>query len=279
VNANFFIIIGVITAAVTSFFLPYGFYLKSHEKRNKQQTAVISSEPTLDYKNITHSKKSLEKTIELLHVEAQLNYFINLLGSPRFKDKFGQYNEYIFVNKYSYIQAVTDMNNTVKMFSVTTRREDFSPKIVTPFLQELILGKTIFSEIESTPQEIRGMLYARLRHLCYYEIYLVNPGNYQYFILSINPTGFINKIGDTNLLSRGISFPENAIMDENLINFRNDSSINTYSITSPLFTEFIKNDDIIYGPDRINFGPRIDQVTLTNNWIFPGSEKRKKRSE
>lgn len=143
------------------------------------------------------------------------------------------------------------------LYSVTTRRKNFSPTLLLgPYTLdnrclEIRLGRTRFVEIESfaKPERIRSTLGAR-RFYYYEEYYFGNPAKYQTFLFGIGDAGYSHRDhpGIPALLSEGIDDP--AIRE-----FRQDAVINTYAITAPLLIP----EDLLKG---FWFGADHDQVRV-----------------
>jgi hypothetical protein len=167
------------------------------------------------------------------------------------------YIEYVFIDRDFYVHAVTDVENTVQVYSVTSRTRRFRPKFRPPggssetrarWLRnlgfhyrfrpqtEVTLCKTRFAALE-TPQAAAGWVGAHNWH--YFEAFSYgNPGNYQTFVYSINDAGPLvghPRMADMNDFATG--YPEagaNRDLNE-LAEFRRNARINTYSVVGPDF--------------------------------------------
>lgn len=201
-------------------------------------------------------KHLLLKKINKLAPEVTIDYFINNLGNPTIVNRGENQKEYIFVFKWAYVSASTDLNGQVLMFSVTTRSKRFKPHIILgPFSTEnkvivVKLGKTTFSHLDKigTGKVVSGM--GARRGYYVEEYYFGNPGNYQTFAFSFNQAGY----GKGDYLCV-LNFGAESSADPRIQVFRNDTTINTYSITSPYITlEEIENGS--------NPGPNYDQVRV-----------------
>ncbi len=141
-------------------------------------------------------------------------------------------NEYVFINNLCYITAITDKNGKIISYSVTTRSKDFNPEL-RPY-QELsvTLARTKFSELPDAFEKNEVNVGAHNFH--YQETYYFgNPGNYLTYIFSINDAGYVEI--NTN------EYP--TILDDLILNdpqklkkFRENSYINTYTVTDVFFT-------------------------------------------
>jgi len=161
-----------------------------------------------------------------LGTNAQLAYFTSVLGEPpamrrTFESEISRFDEYgrwvpdsktfievVYIDRDFYVQALTDVDETVHAYSVTTRSKHFRPSFRPPggFAVErhlvlrrlglhyryernrgIKLGKTRFAEL-MTPNQAASWVGAHNAH--YFEaVYLGNPGLYQTFVYSINDAG------------------------------------------------------------------------------------------
>lgn len=139
--------------------------------------------------------------LKKLAPDVYISHFHGLLGEPTFKNVTGSLEEYVYVHKYFYIQAVTDANGGVLFFSVTRRRKEFRPQVwgqevgwspdrSTGVLQ---LGKFAFARLKDvgTPDGARSWLGANRFHFSE-SYYFGNPGSYQTYILGLNQAGFMD---------------------------------------------------------------------------------------
>jgi hypothetical protein len=144
---------------------------------------------TLGYKGVQRRKLSR------LAAGVNIGYFKEILGSAAFLNTKSSRTEsstdidvedgpreYIFVNKYFYVQAIADSRDRVLAFSVTSRNKRFNPTLMLgPYSTDNLrirvrLGKTGFVELSSLarPASISSSLGAR-RFSYYEEYYFGNP--------------------------------------------------------------------------------------------------------
>jgi len=165
--------------------------------------------------------------------------------------------ENIYVDRDFYVQALTDKDNTVLAFGVTTRKKWFRPKLLSPggywrepgLIRRVLrlggrispifnvkLGKTRFSELEQ-PVAVAGFLGAH--NFGYWEAHwLGHPGNYQHYVFGVNdarPRAF----DSTSVLfptgaSWELSWPDAAQTHfekvSHLGTFRSAAAPNTYAV-------------------------------------------------
>lgn len=142
-----------------------------------------------------HVKSSLEK-VESLAAGVNIGVYQNEFGQPTFinnphsstikiKEK-----EYVFVNTDFYLDAVTDMNDTVLYFAVTTRDESFHPTFKRP--ASITLGVSRFIDIKSEPNYVVGCQFTGPK-FSYYETHNYGwAGDYLDFGFGVNPAGYYN---------------------------------------------------------------------------------------
>lgn len=233
----------------------------------------------LYYKTNIGYKNQLLSKIDKLSAGVNIGIFIEYFGAPTFKTKLDDTNvyEYIFLDdKYYYIQALTDLDESVLAYSVTTRDKQFNPEITLPLSRAIIengkvigskdislkveLGKTRFVDL-GKPNEIISRLGA---HDFYYSerYYYGNPGFYQTYYFTQNEMGYIRNIApqDFNLEVDDLGEKKEDIKstDKDVSDFRKNFIINTYTITAPLVdfdSEIFKN---------LQFGPNKYQVRVIN---------------
>lgn len=164
-------------------------------------------------------------------------FFVSILGTPIFVKK-GMQNtkRCVFVHNLFYVEAVTNLDDEVQMFSVTTRSENFNPILILgPYTTDntfvsVQLGKTKFSELDILGYEGRVESGVGNRRAFYNEeYYFGNPGLYQTYVLSYNDAG----TREINATAADLNAGANTTTDPRLKELRTHSVINTYSITAP----------------------------------------------
>lgn len=212
------------------------------------------------YVNTFGQKAVAYQNISKLAAEEQIGYFNSALGQPVFKNAVGTLDEFIYVNKYFFVQALCDKGGRVVLYSITTRSKDFNPVFtrasysgsqssskITKVDQKIILGETSFTlaaYILGVPDGLKS--FAGVRRYGYSEAYYFgNPGNYQYFIFSQNDAGVnINNTYLDRQLTIGLFDVSNMInptkttltlSEKDISSYREKAIINTYTVTSPNF--------------------------------------------
>ena len=227
------------------------------------------------YSNTLGYKEGLIKNLQLLSAGVNINYLKTIFGQPCFVNKKEQRIEYIFVNKYYYLQAITNTDDKVLATSITTREPNFNPLIsLGPYTTDrktfnVELGKTTFFELEKNgfgkPTSVSGGIGNR-RFFYGEEYYFGNPGNYQYYYFSLNDAGYI-KYSEGDDWSLPLIDEQGKVKLENpkTENFRKNQIINTFTITDPLVNT---NDVCFSGFAEDNsekcfyLGPDLDQVRI-----------------
>lgn len=243
---------------------------------NRQSFLRSSEQKTQESEGLLESSRRLVK----LANEVQVNYFIKILGDPVFinyaKDR--TQKEYIFVDKRFYLQAVTNSDDKVLAYSVTTRLKDFNPKVwAVPNEQKtpVVLGRTSLEELASInyggPRKCYGFIGNTTPSFYFEEYYYGNPGNYQTYLFGLNDAGYwdwqavgLEQINEAKLLERDIyhdvkerTIPVNLYDCGSIPNkLRKDLSINTTMVVGP----FIDPKEI-----KFNLGINRNQVRLLGN--------------
>lgn len=222
-------------------------------------------------------KRKMIKNLSLLSADVNIGYFINILGNPVFinnyeiadliKGEFKDTNlsEYVFVHEYYFVQALTDDNDRIVAYSVTTRKGNFNPKLeLGPFTRGekkpliIELGKTKFKELSGDSQNVVSFL--GIHNFYYHEAYYFgNPGNYQAYVFTLNEAGYAGLEEELNpytFLPPDKNITENLqTTDPDIQKFRDNAVINTYTVTSP--GELFGNELTSY-----RFGPKYHQVRI-----------------
>lgn len=195
---------------------------------------------------IQEKDRLLEK-ISILDTGSHISHFITLLGNYVTANRFSNYKEYIFTNHYFYVQAVTDSEENVSMFSVTTRRKNFHPILKTQFNDLIVeLGKMNFSQLggsrkDSNDRSDHGAVVA------YSESYYFGlDGSYRTYFFSFNPNGY----GRISFLPQSNPESDLQVVD------RKRTVVNTYTVSRfsgpDGYKEFNKEmgSNIVLGPGR-----------------------------
>jgi hypothetical protein len=162
------------------------------------------------------------------------------------------FRQFIWIDRDFYAAALVDDDETVVLFSVTSRDSRFHPEFTSgppgniPRLA-VKLGKTRFSDLSADPERVISWLGAR--QFVYGEVFdLANPGLYQHFACSINDAGsalpsspphpFDLEAGPWGIDVRGLTGGDEA--SERARVFRKSAVINTWTVIgpSPLFADY-----------------------------------------
>ena len=172
-------------------------------------------------------KSVLLKKISLLDTSCHISYFISVLGDPvhinSIKSDTGQiFNESIFVNRFFYVQVIVDVQGSVLLFSITTRRKNFNPVLRTQFGDFIVqLGKTRFSILRGTGEKKPDTSGDHGAITYYSEThYLGYDGGYRDFAFTYNPNGYGK-----------LAIATDDYTGHNAKQFR-DTVINTYTVIS-----------------------------------------------
>jgi len=239
------------------------------------------------YKNNLAERESYYQKLKTVVPGLQIGYISEVLGSPAIinSNKDGTKKEYVFVNKFFYLQAITRADGYTLSVAVTSRDKSFQPSFgahgytdkitINPNYKEsvgdsevdlknlinivkgkgIVLNKTTFSDVTSAETLKEGHTICRARiganRFSYSEeTYLANPGNYQTIIIALNDAG-------NNGVSKyyGEMFDTYFVGGENQENckkvpegLRSNDTINTYIITAP-FIGGVDISDFTFGAD------------------------------
>lgn len=203
------------------------------------------------FKSTLFYKQTLLLNLRNLTAGEQIDTFIDIIGKPKFVNDYDNNKlEYVFINRYFYLDAITDENLNVLQYAITTRDKNFNPIFETQTYSSnnekyyVELGKTRFHELPEIPDMVEGCLGA---HDYYYNEthYLGNPSKYQTYAFGVNMSGYTNMSPEnynslwpiTNcydeLTGTDLDNQNNPVVDEIRL-WRNEAVINTFLITAPL---------------------------------------------
>lgn len=207
---------------------------------------------TLGYKSV--SRNNLSR----LAAGVSIDYFKSILGPHVFQKTVDDRREHVFVDKYFYVQAITNADGSVLTFSVTSRIRRFNPALtlgpysLTGEVVRVRLGKTRFAEIDLLAKPSKLFCALGARRFCYYEeYYFGNPGNYQAFIFAINDAGYRNHPFISGKTAPSLDNPQ-------VQEFRREAIINTYTITAP----FVSSENL----EGFRVGADYDQVRIVDGY-------------
>lgn len=159
-------------------------------------------------------RSQLYSKLENLNPGVNISIYIDKFGQPTITKSINKNKEYIFVNKYFYLQAITDENGIVSYFSVTSKDSNFTPSFLTPDRSRTItLNRSTFIDfapiITVTTDKYIGISYSPecegymgAHDFYYYEIdYLGNPGKYQTSVVGLNDAGSITSEPDYSFVN------------------------------------------------------------------------------
>lgn len=222
-----------------------------------------------------HARAQLDQLAANTHV----GYFTSVLGVPALKRSHDAYiqdesalTEYVYLGVGFYVQAITDDDDRVLVFTVTMRDDRLKAKVQVPNLGmytsdakpvELTLGRSRLADVPWMPGSIYATIGAnRIVHReCYY---LANPGNYQSLVISWNDAGSGSYSGSTEPVT-ALAPEVHAENTEEFLNsdggkaLRREVTMNTYGITAPLIGVDLTAP--VYGVDlndvRVLDGPSL----------------------
>jgi hypothetical protein len=198
------------------------------------------------YQNIADNffQKKAEDSLHVIYTGASIKYIESIFGAPVKEEhsEDGKVNEYIYSFRKFYLQVVYDNNNTVILYSVTSKDKDFHPEI--PYLD-----KTLGHKFKDFGNDINYLQSGYSSKFYQYEEghYLGNPGNYRNFYLAYNPAGvdYFELHSLPDFYNNNKSPPNKKDLEE----FRGNNAPNTFGV-----------GDIHGGPEglELSFGLGID---------------------
>lgn len=199
-----------------------------------QTTGTTPGEPPSPYRQVGQ-----------LNANVPVARFRSVLGAESCRRRTNGGTEYLFVTSSFCVQAITDYDDRVTMYAVTTLKDDFRPTFAYwagNHTETITLGRTLFSQCGQPapvqPSQIFAYIYAG--SYVYFELhYLAAPGNYQTMILANNylghptlafgadlPDSFLSAFGRVQKVKRS-----------SLANFRRTTTINTFGMFAPGYGE------------------------------------------
>lgn len=165
--------------------------------------------------------------------------------------KYFKSKEYVFINNYCAIVALTDINDKVISYTITSLNTKFKPKVDIKTLNIFFqLGVSTFKEISDQLHDprISGTLGANWFN--YNEEYSFGrPGNYQTYIFSLNENGILEEKFFNNI-PFFFGEEETNWKKEEVENFRTHISPNSFTITAPFYDTPYGFSDYTYGPSK-----------------------------
>lgn len=144
------------------------------------------------------SKETKYETLTKLSPQVQISYFKNLLDEPVYINDLKNFNkkEYIFTDKDYFVQAITDLNDKVLLFSVVSRSKDFNPTYeitgIEPPALKVSLNKTSFNDAFYGKEPLACYRFLGAHTPVYYfeEGYFGNPGKYLTYYIGHTDSGW-----------------------------------------------------------------------------------------
>jgi hypothetical protein len=194
------------------------------------------------------SRWRTRRSIERLAANETGRFFESVLGVPTVERSHPRdLRERVWAGTYTFVQAFTDGDDRVLIYSVTTRSNRFKLRVPFPnggkywgtegATVEATLGKTPLAIPGVAPIRISGSMGAR--RFWYSEVYgFGNPANYQEVVLTLNeaaslagdPYGVIRAVDPLSDWHRPLD-PD----DDELTEARRHAFPNTFSVAAPHF--------------------------------------------
>ena len=257
------VVIALVLVALGYYFGRTG--IMTGNQSGKTQETILSAPSSLGYiapKPLFTSKRDKYDVIDKFSAGVQVSYFRQLLGDPVYINyaENSDYREFIFVDPDFYVQLITDRNEKVLTFAVTSRVKDFNPPVGRFFGEKVVLNQTKFGDI---PDDTYGSpeachLFPGITAPSYYfeEYGFGYPGLYQTIYFGINSAGYYpeERLPGTKPTDLG----ETETCSEVDQDTRNDLTFNTY---------MVQHGDVPIGMDEEDsfiYGPRYTEVKTLN---------------
>ena len=150
---------------------------------------AIKKNLELKKQNLTKSEKNYN--LSRVSTTVKINYIKKFLGEPVFifKNENKKQKDYTFVDSDYYVSIITDMDDTVLSYAITTRSKDFNPILKISGVK-VQLGKTTFYRKDLKPDDCKAE-YGNTAPSTYYESYNGwNGTTYQDYLLGYNDAGY-----------------------------------------------------------------------------------------
>jgi hypothetical protein len=228
------------------------------------------------YRRSLGRRRHAYKRLSRLAVNAQVSVFTDIIGKPpAFSKDFGdsddpnEWNlrEQVYLERDFYVHVVVTANDKVVVFSVTTRKSRFKPKVrfsgrrFIPGVR-VKLGSTRFAKVGLQPKRTRCIVRDSLG--LYQEWYELEEGaGYQQLVLSINDAGWVSTRWASSM-ARMVPAPQSLFdtavrgrepSPRAVKELRRAACPNSYSVMGPgiyLYNDLLRN----------YLGPRREDVTM-----------------
>lgn len=147
------------------------------------------------------ARRELYGRLWKLRTDVARAYFEQELGlSHAFRTVIGRYTEYVYPHRWFFVQCLTDEDDNVVFYSVTSRDPEFTPAIWpssaspknVPAIPHHPLGSVPFAEVfeDHTPDGMLALFSGATAPSTYVEsYYLGNPGLYLTYLIGLNDAG------------------------------------------------------------------------------------------
>ncbi|MFA6408342.1 MAG: ETEC_3214 domain-containing protein [Candidatus Paceibacterota bacterium] len=202
------------------------------------------------------------RKIDQLAASVNINLFFEILGSPVFINTSENRKQYVFINDLFYADATADLNGTVLMYTVTTRRSDFNPTLkLANAIAAIKLGIDTFQELDAVAfgsGKVSSGLGNR-RAFYFEEYYFGNPGLYQTYLFGINDAGSQKGTEGGSVNGSIYNLGATETTDPRIQDFRKAAVINTFGVTAPY------NNNLDEIGVNLRLGVDLDQVRTVRN--------------
>jgi hypothetical protein len=215
---------------------------------------------TFQYVRLRSNWKPIEeKTINSLTPGINIAKFQEVLGTHLFRrTSENGYIEYTYKRRGYWIQAITDQEASVVLYTVTSYDQGFKPRLKNnPIGVPIRLGTTTFKAAagEHDPELHYFISGATANTYLMEKLYLGNPSHYQTVLWGYNDAGSI-KLQDNTMLLNLFSYLQGreqppSLQDAVVNIFRANNTFNTFAVSAPSIdiSDILKSFQV--GVDRI----------------------------
>jgi hypothetical protein len=247
--------------------------------------ASDKKEPTSVLSEVHFDPKEMDKKLNALSVDVEIGHFNSVLGAPASSaDKIVEQvilkvrrhatprrevhqvklREYWYEHPGYYVQAVTNEEGKVGMFTITARTEQYQPQINTAIGETISLGKSTYDVLPGKPRKVAARLDAEPKESGYYEVFMISPENKNWLIFSTNPKGYVENIVTVDDKKEGVFVSRFSLtMDDFPVhethgNFRSKTTMNTYGMAASWFEALdLSSHGANFGDNMVSIGPQL----------------------
>jgi hypothetical protein len=156
------------------------------------------------YRRTIGSRAALARQLAKLSCGTRSAFVDGMFGTPEFERTKERQTERVYITPHAYVQTVSDQDDAITWWAVTTTTRKFSPRFTLPPMSSdgrrwsVRLGNTRFAQLADGRTTIRWLLGASRAGYseCYY---FGNPGSYQTYVVSHSDASTVRTIDNLAL--------------------------------------------------------------------------------